>query len=88
MTRNRRGRAAVQQRFQVRQFELFDEIMVLHGGRADLRQFRGRPENGVDRPIERGRNHGPKLLDRAAGRRVELVKRVAGFNPLDELAWQ
>ena len=51
-------------------------------------QFRGGVENGVDRLIEDGRNRRPQVLDRAAGRRVELVKRVAALDPLDELARQ
>src|SRR5450759_303913 len=50
---------AVQQRFQMRQFELLDEITVLYGDRADFRHARGGLENGFDRLFEVGSNRGP-----------------------------
>jgi hypothetical protein len=60
---------------------------VLRDDRGNDRQVRRGIENGVDCPVEMGRNRRPYPLDRAAGRRVELVKRVSGLDAFDDLAW-
>jgi len=77
-----------EQRFKMRELEPLDEIAVLRDDRADFRHVGAGVEDGFARLFHDGRNRRPQLLDRAAGRRVELVQRVAAFNPLDELAWQ
>ena len=79
---------AIQQGFEVPDLELFDRIAMFADDLTETRNARGRNENSLDRRFEMGRDRRPNCLDRAARRRIEFVKGVAGLDPVDQRIWR
>ncbi len=68
-----------EQSLEVRHFELFDQVLVLHDGHSDVGQFDDRHDDVIDHLIDVRRDRRPGLRKKGAGLVVDPVKREASL---------